>query len=154
MKAQYYLGIILALCTIPIFYLSCLSDDLKPSYTIVPNDGESLIQALCDSSGCKITTSDYTFTDVVLVQIMFKDENGYWVLGDTIPPGVDPYFSMAEFIGVPDSLVCSAFVIQGTLTSFSGYMEWIGPYDSGDHAFRIDEADHPLWQLGFFKHCD
>jgi len=99
-------------------------------------------------------TVDYTFTDVVLIQIMFKDDNGLWILGDTIHPGDDPYFKMAEFIGVPDSIVCSSFIVQGNLTSFSGLIEWDEPYSSGDHAFRIDEADHPLWQLGFFKNCD
>ena len=102
-----------------LFLISC-HEEINPEWTIV-EPGKALIAPLCDSMGCVIHTVDYTFENVVLVQIIYKDyscsfPNGCWANGDTLFYNgelfIEPYLGMAQFIGVPDSVVCSAFVIN------------------------------------------
>jgi len=142
-----------------LFLISC-HEEINPEWTIV-EPGKALIAPLCDSMGCVIRTVDYTFSNVELVMIYFRDWDncgGCWTPADTLYSNgewITPaYLGMAQYLGVPDSVVCSGLTTQGILMSFSGSIQWDGLYTSGDHAFRVDEADHPYYQLGFWKTCD
>ena len=123
--------------------------------------GDALLLSLCDSMSCVIHTVDYTFEDVELVMIYYRDWvncDGCWTAADTLFYNdellIGPYLGMALFLNLPDSIVCSSFVIQGNLMSFSGRIQWDAPYASGDHVFRVDEVDHPYRQIGFWKDCN
>ena len=139
-----------------LFLVSC-TESVDPKWTIA-DSGEALIAPLCDSMGYVIRTADHTFENVVLVMIYFRDwENcdGCWIAADTLYANgewnIMPYVGIAQYLELPDSVVCSGVTSQGIQMSFSGMIQWDTTYQNGDHAFRIDEVDHPYWQLGFYR---
>jgi len=132
MKNNMYFGFLLILFTIPVIYLACLSDDLRPSYTLIRESGETLTEPLCDSMGTVLTTPNYTFTNVELGYIIktspnvVKDtffENGVFIMS--------PFMSLAKVAGLDTTLVCDGTVLMDSLMSITGMISL------GDSSIRL-----------------
>ncbi len=149
MNANQIFIVILIACCSPLVYFACLSEDIRPTYTLIHEDGETLLEAACDSLGAALTTPSHTFTNVVLGYIVKTQPN---VIVDTFfENGIfqySPYFALALAAGLDTLGVCDGTVIMDSLMSISGSVS-LGDTTiaNGSWWIAIDEADHTNWAL-------